>query len=87
MTFYYLASAVNILTNFLILLIFVSVLLTWFMPPEHPVRAALDRIVNPMLNPIRRVVPLIGMLDISPLILMILIELISRVLISLLLSL
>lgn len=74
------------MTNLLILLIFVWAILSWIVPPYNPVREALDRIVEPMLAPIRRLVPLAGMIDFSPMILMILIELISRVLINVVLS-
>jgi YggT family protein len=81
------ADIINIIANILILLIFAYVILSWFMSPYNPVRESVDRIVEPMLAPIRRVVPLVGMFDLSPLILLILIELISRVLTSLLLSL
>jgi YggT family protein len=74
------------MANLLTILIFIWVILSWVMPPYHPVREALDRIVEPMLAPIRRVVPLAGMIDFSPMILMILIELISRVLINVVLT-
>ncbi len=87
MGFVALADAVNLLANFLTILILLSVILSWFMSPYHPLRAAIDRIVDPMLNPIRRVVPMAGMFDLSPLILMILIEFLSRVLTSIILSL
>ena len=61
-----------------------SSLLSFFMPPDHPVREALDRIVNPFLNPIRRVVPLAGNLDFSPLVLIIAVQILSGFLINLL---
>jgi YggT family protein len=73
------------MTNLLIILIFIWVVLSWILPPYHPIREALDRIVEPLLTPIRRVVPLVGMMDFSPMILMILIELISRILINVIL--
>jgi YggT family protein len=78
---------IGLLANVLIILIFVWVILSWIMPPYHPLREALDRIVEPMLAPIRRVVPTAGTIDFSPMILMILIELVSRVLIVILSSL
>ena len=71
----------------LVLMVLVSVILSYFMDPYHPVRRFLDGIVEPMLAPIRRVVPLIGMLDISPLILILLIQLIGNLLTRLLYSL
>ncbi len=79
-----LAQAIGLLTNILIILIFVWVIVSWILSPYHPIRQALDRIVEPMLAPIRRVIPPVGMLDLSPIILMVLIELASRILISLL---
>jgi YggT family protein len=78
---------VNSIEWILILLVFVSIVLSYFMDPYHPVRRGVDRIVEPMLSPIRRVVPLVGMLDFSPLILIILIQVISGLLVRFLSSL
>ncbi|VVC56318.1 YggT family protein [Beijerinckiaceae bacterium RH AL1] len=41
----------------------------------------LNAVLEPMLRPIRRIVPIAGGLDISPLILIVLIELIKQVII------
>ncbi len=81
-----LAQMISMLANLLIILIFVWVIVSWILSPYHPLREALDRLVEPMLAPIRRVVPMVGMLDLSPMILMVLIELMSRLLISLVIS-
>ena len=62
-----LAVIINGIQQILILLIIISVILSYFMDPYHPIRRTLDRIVEPMLAPIRRVVPLVGMIDLSPL--------------------
>lgn len=86
MSFAIVAQLIGLLANVLIILLFIWVIVSWILPPYHPLREALDRIVEPMLAPIRRVVPLAGMIDLSPMILMILIELASRILVSLLLS-
>jgi YggT family protein len=80
------AQLIGLLANLLIILIFIWVIVSWILPPYHPLREALERIVEPMLRPIRNVVPMAGMIDFSPMILMILIELASRILVSLLLS-
>jgi YggT family protein len=48
------------------------------------VRELLDRIVNPLLAPIRKIIPMVGSWDISPLILIILIEILARALVNLL---
>jgi YggT family protein len=75
---------ISALAQLLVLLVIVSVILSYFMDPYHPVRRSIDSVVEPMLAPIRRVVPLIGMLDLSPLILIILIQVISNILIRIL---
>ena len=78
---------INIVSQLLTLLVFIAVILSFFMDPYHPIRRGVDNIVEPMLAPIRRVVPLVGMFDFSPLILILLIQLIKGVLVSLLLNL
>ena len=77
-------TIIGALQQILILLVILSVILSYFMDPYHPIRRGIDRIVEPMLNPIRRVVPLVGMLDFSPLVLIILIQIIGSLLIRLL---
>jgi YggT family protein len=57
------------------------------MDPYHPVRRSIDSVVEPMLAPIRRVVPLVGMLDFSPIILIILIQVLSNLIIRFLITL
>lgn len=84
MFFPYLAQLIDLLSFLLTLLVIVSVILSYFMPPYHPVRAGIDRIVEPMLAPIRRVIPSVGMLDFSPLILIILIQVVDWLLTSIL---
>lgn len=59
-------------------------LLSFFLPPTHPVREALGRIVDPFLNPIRNLMPSSGGLDFSPLILILAIEFVTIFLRSLL---
>lgn len=73
---------ISTLQQILVLLIIVSVILSYFMDPYHPVRRGVDRIVEPILSPIRRVVPQVGMIDFSPLILIILVQVLSSLLVS-----
>lgn len=82
-----LITIINIVSQLLVLLVFISVILSYFMDPYHPIRRGVDNIVEPMLAPIRRVVPLLGMLDFSPLVLILLIQLVKSLLVSLLLNL
>jgi len=73
---------IRILAQFLVLLVIVKIILSYFMDPYHPVRQTIDNLVEPLLAPIRRVVPLVGMFDFSPLILIILVQILSSALIS-----
>ena len=75
---------INAISQLLVLLVIVSVILSYFMDPYHPVRRAIDGVVEPMLAPIRRVVPLVGMIDFSPLVLILLIQLLSNIIRSVL---
>jgi len=68
---------VDLVQQLLILLVIVQVIMSYVLAPYHPARMAVDRIVEPMLAPIRRVVPLVGMLDFSPLVLIILVQLLG----------
>ncbi len=84
MDFGILIVLIETIARLFIYIVIASSLLSFFLPPYHPAREALDRIVGPFLEPIRRVVPLAGTLDFSPLILIIAVDLLSRVLIFLL---
>jgi len=78
---------ISYLFQLLFWLVIISVILSYFMDPYHPLRRAVDSVVEPMLTPIRRVVPLIGMLDFSPFILLLLIQLLRNIIIRILLAL
>ncbi len=81
-----LLALVNYLSLGLSLLLIAYVVLSYFMDPYHPVRSTVDRIVNPILNPIRRVLPRTGMVDLSPLVAIILVQVLEFLLRSLLYS-
>ena len=50
------------------LLIIVRVLISWVNPdPFNPIVQGLSRLTDPILEPLRRVIPTIGPIDISPL--------------------
>ena len=87
MNFDLLIMLIRVISQLFIWIVIASSLLSFFVPPYHPVREALDRIVNPFLEPIRRVVPLAGSMDFSPLVLILAVDLLSRVLIAIFISL
>jgi YggT family protein len=79
-----LISIINLFLGLLTILIFVDILLRFILDPYHPVRAALDSIVEPMLVPIRRALPPMAGFDFSPIILILVIRIGGAVLIFLL---
>ena len=87
MDFQILILLIRVVSQLFIWIVIPSSLLSFFVSPYHPVREALDRIVAPFLDPIRRVVPLAGSMDFSPLVLILAIDFISRILIAILISL
>ena len=79
-------QVIYLLAQLISLLIIVKIVLSYFMSPYHPIRQTIDGFIEPMLAPIRRIVPSVGMLDFSPMVLMIVIQLVARLLVSLLSS-
>jgi YggT family protein len=79
-----LVTIIKFIGNLIILVVIVDAILSYFLSPYHPVRNAIDRLLNPLLTPIRRVIPPLGMFDLSPLILIILIQILSSILITVL---
>jgi YggT family protein len=75
-----LIRGVDLLTTLLFLLVLTYVIISYFMSPYHQFRVWVNRIVEPMLMPIRRVVPLVGMFDLSPVILLFIIQIIGWIL-------
>jgi len=76
---------IRALANLVTLVVIVDVVASWVLPnPYHPFRQAVHRLVEPMLAPIRRLVPPVGMIDFSPMILILLIQVIEVVLVNLL---
>jgi YggT family protein len=65
---------VNLVLWFYIVAIFVSVIMSWMgQAGYNPVANVIADIVNPLLNPVRRVLPDMGGLDLSPMFALILI--------------
>ena len=81
-----LINAIQLAGFILTLVVLIDVVLSFFMSPFAPLRRTLDSLVGPMLAPIRRVVPPVGMFDFSPLVLIILIQIIEEILVRVLLA-
>lgn len=73
-------TIINTIIKVFTWVILVDVLLSYFLPPNNPIKRELDKIVEPFLTLIRRYVPSTGQFDFSPLILLILLQIIEYVL-------
>lgn len=79
----FLVQVVRITANVLSFLVIIHVFISYILSPYHPVRIFIDRIVEPLLTPIRKVLPTTGMFDFSPIVLILLIQVVEIILISL----
>lgn len=72
------SQMICIFTNIIIIAIIVRALLSWFnVDPRSPLIQALNQFTEPILEPIRRVMPRLGMIDLSPLVAILLLQFIS----------
>jgi YggT family protein len=78
-----LVVVVAYLVQFLGFAIFARSLLSWFpIDRNGPVFQALAGITDPILEPLRRIIPPIGMIDISPMVAMLALFFLARALLS-----
>jgi YggT family protein len=65
-------SLLILLLDLYSLVVFVTVILSWVrLSPENPVVRVSTALVEPVLSPIRRVLPDLGGIDLSPMVLLI----------------
>lgn len=84
-----LAQIISVITQILTFAILFRVLLSWVvMNPNSQnetlisIYRVLTQITEPILAPLRRIVPTVGMFDLTPIVAMVLIQIIGSVLIS-----
>jgi len=71
----------RILCRVLTLAIIFRAILSWFSPrPTNILAVILYRVTEPLLAPLRRIIPRAGMFDFTPLVAIILLQLIARLL-------
>ncbi len=72
----FLLNVVELFFTLLSFAILARALLSWVIrDPYNPVAAALDRITEPILEPLRRVIPPIGgMMDITPIVALLILQ-------------
>ena len=61
--------------------IFARAIMSWFVrDPYNPIIRALDTVTEPILQPLRQVIPRFGMMDISPMVALIVLSIIAQTL-------
>lgn len=76
----WLYTFIDILFKLLELAILARVLLSWFrVNPYHPAVNFLYQITEPILRPLRNAIPPLGMIDISPIVALILMDIIRQI--------
>lgn len=73
------SQVIYLLSTLFIVAIIARSLLSWFhLDPRSPLIQALNSITEPILDPIRRIMPRLGSIDFSPLVAILLLQFISR---------
>ena len=73
------ANFISILTTVLTFAIFIRAIISWFpIGANNPLIVVLFQITEPVLAPLRRVVPRLGMIDITPMVAIILLQVIGQ---------
>ena len=77
----FITTFVVVLAQVLTIAIFVRAIISWFpgVSNENPLVATVYHITEPILGPLRNVVPRIGLMDITPLVAIIALQIIARV--------
>ena len=77
----FLFNFLKLLCEVLTLAIFLRAILSWFSPrPTNMLTNILYQVTEPLLAPLRRIIPRVGMLDLTPLVAIILLQLITYLL-------
>jgi YggT family protein len=66
------------LLAFYALAIFLRILMSWFVSPMNRLLHLMIRVTEPILGPARRIIPPLGMFDISPIIVLLLLDLLQK---------
>jgi YggT family protein len=79
-----LLNLLGLLLELYSLVIFARVLITWVpnLDPYHPAVQFLHQVTDPVLEPARKLIPPIGMVDISPIIVMIVLQFLASALMN-----
>jgi len=83
-----LVDLINLLFYFLDLAIFARIILSWLplagihVDPYNPIVRFLYRVTDPILEPFRRIIPPIGMVDISPIVAILVLQVVQSIIVE-----
>jgi YggT family protein len=79
---------VNLIFQVLNLLILIRIIVSWVpgMSVDHPAVRVIHQLTSPILDPIRRLMPPVGGLDLSPVVAILLLSLVRALLVNVLLA-
>lgn len=81
----WLYTFIDLLFRALELAILVRVILSWVnVNPYNPIVSFIHQITDPIMEPLRRIIPPLGMLDITPIIALLLLQVVQQLLFALL---
>jgi YggT family protein len=72
---------IKLLCDLFSILIIIRAILSWFpINPHNPVVSVLNQVTEPILAPLRRIIPRLGMIDITPMVAIIILQVVSQLL-------
>ena len=79
----FLVHFINILFEVLSLAVLIRILLSWIrIDPYNRFVQMLYQITDPILEPFRRIIPPIGMIDISPIVALLVLQVLQRIIVT-----
>lgn len=80
---YAVAMMLNMIINVIIFIVIVRAILSWISPdPRNPIVLSIYALSEPFLRPIKRIIPPIGMMDLSPVIVILILFLLKFALVN-----
>lgn len=80
---YAVAVMLNMIINVIIFIVVVRAILSWISPdPRNPIVFSIYAVTEPILRPVKRIIPSTGIIDLSPLIVILILVLLKIVLVN-----
>ena len=80
----YLVSLISLVVTIISIVLILNALLSFTpLEPWHPVRRFLSQMAEPIVRPFRNILPATGMIDFTPMIALIVVQIVGQILIAL----